>query len=420
MTGRLRAPHAPVTVAALAMAAVHCVGVLPPVVRWADAQGWVPETRGIWVSARLLLVSPSLRMDGRAAWEAAGTEALWTLAFIGVLSALVTLLLRAVAAEDPDRPSDDAAALVPALQLVYPLLAPVVNLVALAISRAGRLASEPALRGDEALLLLDDAHRWAGHALLLGLVGGFAAGCAVVLAHVDTKPAAPTPRRAGGRARRALAVLDGLPARIGGSLLATAVSVIVLLALAVDLPGTVLTPFAELWCDPGTAKEEAMCVRLLSGSVSHTMPFRDLAVGSSLFGWLLAAYGTSTFGASAFAVHFYVRGLVGALPPVMRTALSVAAGYTVGSIVCVAVVTGLTDVAAGGSTPLGATWALREMVVLRGLPHAMYGAPVAALLAASAVALRGRLAHRAGATETDAGTRAEPAGAARPAPEPSP
>lgn len=361
----------PVAVGALCIATVRCVRVAEPVQQWV-----VHHAPGLL---------PFGAFDGRSGWAALRAEALWTASFLCVLSGLVVLLLgRLIAearrgAENPDRPARAGTAPQRALLVAYPLLALPASLIATASVRLSGPDFDPRQRGAETERMFQTVYSWSGHALVLGLAGGIAASLAASWSFRVRTPARLSRFHAWRPALLALA--EALPRRLGHSLAAAVMAVIVLRVLTSDVPTGLLRPAAAFWCRRGKDIPET-CVPALSGLVETSLPFPRKTLGSGLLAQVITEYSIGTFAIVFFVAHLLVRRLLAGMPPVLRAALSAGAGYLVASNVCLA---GLTVLNRIGTRHLGNPY--QELSTLPGLPHALYGAPVAALLAAAAAAL---------------------------------
>ncbi|WP_185899190.1 hypothetical protein [Streptomyces sp. WAC07061] len=388
----------PVAVAAFCVVTVHCVGLTGAVQSWAD--GRAPG------------LLPFLALDRRTGWVALRAGALWTVSFLCLSSGLVVLLLGKTltdASAGAKATGRRRRGLAPALLIVYPLLALPANLAATAITRSSGLTSDPPQRGNQAEWLFREAYTWDDHALFLGLVGGIAAALAAALQTPGSRPTTAT--RPDDWKARVLTLLEVLPRWLGGSLPMTVVAVALVQLLTSDLPNQLLTPLATFWC--GTGKDvPATCVPNLSGIVTSTLPIPVVRQNSLLLMQMISAYAVQTFGVSFFVVHVLVRRLLAGMPPVIRSALCAAAAYTAASNVYYAVSATFFHVGDGAKFTSRPQYAYEQLITLTGLPHALYGAPLAAVLAATAAALHERLGRRAASSPRT--RRASPASGGNP------
>ncbi|MGI5470314.1 hypothetical protein [Streptomyces sp. CA-132043] len=378
------ARRSPVATAVLTVLLLHLLGALPQQVDWADrSTGDRPLS-----ALRLLTVSPTLRFTEATGATAVLQEALWTVLFLALLGSAATGL----AARTTGRTKAMTCG------VAFTVFAPLAHLLALACLRLPALSSDPALRGEAALQLLQDAQAGAGHAVFLGLLGGQVGYTVSMLgaAPKESELALRDQFHAGiGRFRAGLYTLWP---RIGGTLLATAGGALVLAVLLSDAPGRMLEPLVRFWCAPGELPEQ--CGIWLREQVANTDGMAAQAGESPRERAFMLLYAWQMFLVGYAVTHLFVSVTTAGLARVPRVLLSVWAAYTVGAIGFVG------GLAAGAPPEEGAATdpLVRQLMLLLpppGLEHALYGAPVAAAVCAVAVWAGSRLVRR--------GTRPAPA-----------
>lgn len=395
----------PLSPALLAVLLVHLLGTLPAQVSWADQQP-LEHREGTAESTadrlRLLTVSPVVRLSTSTGLAAVRDEVLWTGLFLLLLAASAWAL--ASRTPQPHR--------MPVVGTALLAFAPLTQLLALTFIRLPELA-DPLTRGTAALQLLQDASAGMGHTLLLGTVGAVTAWIQAVphlarqlsqslspaSAPVSTDPdRTPGPDQGpeltrGQSARFVAAQLLGplgtLWPRIGAALLATAGSGAVLAWFAADTPVEVLAPALDFWCARDDIPD--LCVSQLRQQVTDNVPSPGGPLGSQpLLIRLLHIYAGQAFVLLCAFTYFTVRRTTVAMPRALGVAFSAWTAYTAGAVIYVTLLQAGLDSALSPGQALPYSELPRYVLPPLGFEHAVYAAPVAAVLCAGGVLISSR------------------------------
>ncbi|MFD9813814.1 hypothetical protein [Streptomyces sp. NPDC059080] len=405
-TRRLRAPRSPFTYAALAVALVHLTGALPVQLDWAGRAGADADPGNVLDALRLLAVSPVRRFSTARGAGALGLEAVWTACFLFLLTAAArTLTTRTTL---PPRDPESAVTRAYAHIAVWPVLAPAAHLLALSLTRLPELSSDPPLRGMTAYSLFIDVDAGLGHAVLLGLIGGFTTATALLALDLDVSDSPPEGAR--DQLRRLRGPLPTLWSRVGATLLATAVGALVLSLVAGSLPGHVLDPLIRFWCAPSEAA--AACAEDLRNLTGLSLP--EFPGGEPLLKRFALLYAWQAFLLLFAVTHFAVASLTHALPRTVRAALAGWCGYTAGAIGFDAATRTVSLLWDSPTRSMTFDQMLGLLLPPTGLTHALYTAPFAALLCAALARVRFGRAKGTAASEDDEAAAPEE-GAAAPA-----
>ncbi|GAA3164921.1 MULTISPECIES: hypothetical protein [Streptomyces] len=402
----LRAPRSPFTIAALTVALVHLSGALPVQVDWVGRVGAGAGPGTALDALRLLTVSPVRRFSTATGAGALGLELLWTACFLFLLTSATRALTArtTLPPHDPEAPVTRAYAHIAA----WPVLAPTAHLAALALTRLPELSFDPTLRGITAFTLFLDVRAGLGHAVLLGLIGGFATALALLARDPDLARSAP-PTGPRDLLRRFHGPLPTLGRRLATTLLATAAGALVLCAVLNSLPGHLLSPLARFWCAPG--EHAGTCANDLIRLSGPDLP--EFPNGEPLLARFMRLYAWQAFLLLFAAAHFMVTALTDALPRTARAALAGLCGYTAGAIGFGAVTGAVAALWASPTRSLTLDQILCLLLPPTGLNHALYAAPFAALLCAALARLRARRTEAA--APEDGGAAAPDEDAAAPA-----
>ncbi|MGW1836471.1 hypothetical protein [Streptomyces sp. NPDC002067] len=380
---RLRVPRSPFVCAALLVAVVHLSGALPVQLDWAGRAGADVAPGDTLDALRLITVSPVRRFSTAAGGAALVLEAVWTACFVFLLTAVS----RALTARTTYPPGDPESALTRSYAHIaaWPVLAPAAHLVALVLTRLPELSFDPTARGNASYALFLDVRSGLGHAVLLGFVGGFTTAMVLLARDPDVARSAP-PTGWRDMLRRFRGPLPTLGRRIGATLLATAAGALVLYLVLSVLPGHVLSPVARFWCAP--ADHADICADDLQRLAGLDVP--ELLGAEPLLRRFMMLYAWQAFLLLFAAAYFTVTALTDGLPRTARAALAGLCGYTAGAIGFGAVAGAVSALWASPTRHLAPHQVVGLLLPPSGLNHALYAAPLAALLCAALARLRSR------------------------------
>lgn len=363
------------------------LSALPTQIHWAETLSTSQAELGLPARLRLFTVSPTLLYSEHAGWSAHLHELLW----LAVLSALLL-----GAATGVSRRSTDPEGRPFALCLALLAFAPLAHTAALVVLSLPRLLRDPVTRGPDMAQLLTDAQVAFPHMVLLGGCGVIAVACAVAL-HAGDSTGSSYPNRPASLGRallRALAETTGprptLRRRIGGTLLASAGGLLVLLFLSSSRFTSLSAGPADALCHVSGYVEE--CSRRLVEVVSGPLPRNDEGRLPQAYWGYARLYALQGFTA-CFAVSYFFAT---AIPTVRRTSwsvfLAVWSAYTMGTVAYAVLLEFGKEAATGPLRRSDLPDLLTGLFIPpQGLAHALLGAPLAAGILAVLTSGRTRL-----------------------------
>ncbi|MER5362639.1 hypothetical protein [Streptomyces sp. NPDC002785] len=397
-------------VAALSIAVVHSIGVLPMQIRWAETVPGANLNQGNFfpafpldmatpfsTAARMLTVSPVWLLGDRVGTAALLREAVWLTVFVTVLCAVTSALAPRLGGQRFSAASH-AVALV--------TLAPVVHTVTLLIVSAPQIFTETGPRGEIADMMggsqaplaqtLADARAGAPHAVWLGTVSAATVMVSALIRRARAASARPSVRRV---VLLTLAVLRG-PAstvwrRIGETLLAAGTGYAFLRLFESDWLTVALPKVLVFFCTGENHTD--ICGDQLA-EVFLREPSPPLIgeveqVYAELVDSMVKPIAYAWFAIVFAGVFFVLRSLPSLRRvPVQATGLLISfwAAYTAGTVAYAFYVV---PFGTGPSTTPGQPSVLYSVLplLLLGLHNAVFTAPAAALIATGVATLRRRL-----------------------------